>query len=114
MLHTTPLFNHFQLSSNYDKRAQVLHTNKLTMKQNIYYQGPRVVNYGWLIAGLGFICYRQTDTGELYGLFTPGGKFIRHLTEEEVHELWYGNLPKLQKCNSATKVKAYYLVPDIK
>lgn len=44
-------------------------------------QQPR---HGWLISGLGLVCYRILDDGtELYGVFTFGGTFIRHLTEAE-------------------------------
>ena len=65
--------------------------------------------YGWLIPGFGFCCYIKLENGdELYGLFTPGGKFIRHLTTDEAYERHFGTLPKMQKFNSATKVMTSY------
>jgi hypothetical protein len=64
--------------------------------------------YGWLIPGLGLCCYVKVDDQEIYGVFTPGGQFIRHLTQDEAYERHFGNLPKLQKFNSKTKVKASY------
>jgi hypothetical protein len=64
--------------------------------------------YGWLIPGLGLCCYVTVGNKEIYGVFTPGGQFIRHLTPEEAQERHFGNLPKMQKFNSTTKIKASY------
>lgn len=65
--------------------------------------------YGWLIPGLGLCCFVKLDDGsELYGVFTPGGQFIRHLSSEEARERHFGDLPKMQKFNSVTKIKASY------
>lgn len=64
--------------------------------------------YGWLIPGLGLCCYVLIDKCELYGVFTPGGQFIRHLTKEEAYERHFGNLPKNQKFNSMTRINVSY------
>jgi hypothetical protein len=65
--------------------------------------------HGWLISELGLCCYVRLENGdELYGVFTPGGDFIRHLSEDEAYERHFGSLPKIQKFNSTTKVKASY------
>lgn len=67
-------------------------------------------NYGWLIPGLGLCCYVKLENGdELYGVFTPGGQFIRHLSDEEAYDRHFSKeLPQMQRFSSKTKVKASY------
>lgn len=65
--------------------------------------------HGWLTPDLGLCCYVRFENGEeLYGVFTPGGVFIRHLTQREAYERHFGNLPKIKRFNSLTKVRASY------
>jgi hypothetical protein len=65
--------------------------------------------YGWLIPGLGLCCFVKLENGdELYGVFTPGGQFIRHLTKEEAYERHFGDLPKMQKFNKNNSVSTTY------
>lgn len=65
--------------------------------------------HGWLVPGLGLCCYvRLEDGSELYGVFTPGGRFIRLLTKEEAYERHFGNLAKSHKFNSQTKINVSY------
>lgn len=65
--------------------------------------------HGWLLPSIGLCCYVKLDDGkEIYGVFTPGGKFIRHMTPDEAYERHFGNLPKMEKFNSETKILASY------
>lgn len=68
----------------------------------------KLSKHGWLIPGLGLCCYVTHEGSEIYGVFTPGGKFIRHLTKDEAYERHFGDLPAQQKFNNKTRIDVSY------